>query len=118
MTKVTPGDNLNFDWHHDYRKNSDVIIASSCHGPSILYLGPDPPGENSCVKTWEEGGSGCGSGVISWECYEVHENPHDTKVTFKLLTWMNAKTPKCIQDAIWLASPAGKKATGVTCHHV
>lgn len=53
--QVAPGDNLTFDWHHDFRNDSDDIIASSHHGPSIVYLSPDPPGENSFVKIWEEG---------------------------------------------------------------
>lgn len=53
--KVLPGDNLTFDWHHDYRNDSDEIIAYSHHGPSTVYISPDPPTENSFVKLWHEG---------------------------------------------------------------
>ncbi|KAF1964943.1 endoglucanase B [Bimuria novae-zelandiae CBS 107.79] len=53
--KVQPGDNLTFDWHHDYRNDSDDIIAFSHHGPSLIYISPDPPTENSFVKLWHEG---------------------------------------------------------------
>lgn len=54
--KVAPGDNLTFDWHHDYRNDSDDIIAFSHHGPSLVYISPDPPTEEgSFVKIWEEG---------------------------------------------------------------
>jgi cellulase len=53
--KVAPGDNLTFDWHHDYRNETDDIIASSHHGPSLIYISPDPPTENSFVKIWHEG---------------------------------------------------------------
>ncbi|KAF1960331.1 endoglucanase B [Byssothecium circinans] len=53
--KVAPGDNLTFDWHHDYRNGTDDVIASSHHGPSLIYMSPDPPTENSFVKIWHEG---------------------------------------------------------------
>ncbi|OAK96061.1 endoglucanase B [Phaeosphaeriaceae sp. SRC1lsM3a] len=53
--KVAPGDNLTFDWHHDYRNDTDDIIASSHHGPSLIYISPDPPTENSFVKIWHSG---------------------------------------------------------------
>ncbi|KAF2740634.1 endoglucanase B [Polyplosphaeria fusca] len=53
--KVVPGDVLTFDWHHDYRNDSDEVIASSHHGPSLVYISPDPPTEDSFVKIWHEG---------------------------------------------------------------
>ncbi|KAF2262284.1 endoglucanase B [Lojkania enalia] len=53
--KVAPGDNLTFDWHHDFRSGSDDVIAESHHGPSLIYISPDPPTENSFVKLWHEG---------------------------------------------------------------
>ncbi|KAF2690879.1 lytic polysaccharide monooxygenase [Lentithecium fluviatile CBS 122367] len=53
--KVKPGDHLTLDWHHDWRNDTDDVIASSHHGPSLIYLTPDPPTENSFVKIWEEG---------------------------------------------------------------
>ncbi|KAK3695655.1 endoglucanase B [Podospora appendiculata] len=53
--KVQPGDNLTFDWHHNNRTEADDVIASSHHGPAMVYLSPDPPTENSFVKIWEEG---------------------------------------------------------------
>lgn len=43
------------EWHHDARTATDDIIASSHHGPAMVYLSPDPPSENSFVKIWEEG---------------------------------------------------------------
>ncbi|CAK7200886.1 hypothetical protein SEUCBS139899_003585 [Sporothrix eucalyptigena] len=53
--QVRPGDNLTFDWHHDKRTDTDDVIASSHHGPALVYLSPDPPTEDSFVKIWEEG---------------------------------------------------------------
>ncbi|OCL02584.1 lytic polysaccharide monooxygenase [Glonium stellatum] len=53
--KVAPGDNLTFDWHHNSRTLTDDVIASSHHGPAMIYISPDPPTENSFVKIWEEG---------------------------------------------------------------
>jgi cellulase len=53
--KVQPGDNLTFDWHHEIRNDTDDVIASSHHGPSLIYISPDPPTENSFVKIWHEG---------------------------------------------------------------
>ncbi|CAI6338396.1 unnamed protein product [Periconia digitata] len=53
--KVQPGDNLTLDWHHDYRNDTDEVIANSHHGPSLIYISPDPPTENSFVKLWHEG---------------------------------------------------------------
>jgi lytic cellulose monooxygenase (C1-hydroxylating) len=53
--KVVPGDLLTFDWHHDYRNSSDEVIASSHHGPTLVYISEDPPREGSFVKIWEEG---------------------------------------------------------------
>ncbi|KAF2793566.1 lytic polysaccharide monooxygenase [Melanomma pulvis-pyrius CBS 109.77] len=53
--KVAPGDNLTFDWHHDKRNPTDDVIAESHHGPSLVYISPDPPTENSFVKIWHEG---------------------------------------------------------------
>ncbi|USP76473.1 glycoside hydrolase family 61 protein [Curvularia clavata] len=53
--KVAPGDNLTFDWHHELRNNTDEVIASSHHGPSLIYISPDPPTENSFVKLWHSG---------------------------------------------------------------
>ncbi|KAI4919520.1 hypothetical protein J4E90_001655 [Alternaria incomplexa] len=53
--KVQPGDNLTFDWHHENRNNKDEVIANSHHGPSLIYISPDPPTENSFVKIWHEG---------------------------------------------------------------
>lgn len=53
--KVQPGDHLTFDWHHDYRNDTDEPIAYSHHGPSIIYISPDPPTEDSFVKLWHEG---------------------------------------------------------------
>jgi cellulase len=57
--------------HHDYRNDTDDIIAESHHGiysfrsqnpqvnqitgPSLIYLSPDPPTENSFVKLWHSG---------------------------------------------------------------
>ncbi|KAF2280601.1 endoglucanase B [Westerdykella ornata] len=52
---VRPGDNFTFDWHHDKRSTNDDVIASSHHGPSLVYISPDPPTENSFVKIWHEG---------------------------------------------------------------
>ncbi|KAF2013686.1 lytic polysaccharide monooxygenase [Aaosphaeria arxii CBS 175.79] len=53
--KVAPGDNLTFDWHHDKRSTTDDVIADSHHGPSLVYISPDPPTENSFVKLWHSG---------------------------------------------------------------
>ncbi|KAF1940799.1 endoglucanase B [Clathrospora elynae] len=53
--RVAPGDNLTFDWHHEIRNDTDDVIASSHHGPSLIYISPDPPTENSFVKIWHEG---------------------------------------------------------------
>ncbi|KAF2872402.1 endoglucanase B [Massariosphaeria phaeospora] len=53
--KVQPGDNLTFDWKHNYRNGSDDIIDKSHHGPSLVYISPDPPAENSFVKLWHQG---------------------------------------------------------------
>ncbi|OAL48804.1 endoglucanase B [Pyrenochaeta sp. DS3sAY3a] len=53
--KVAPGDNLTFDWHHDWRNDTDDVIANSHHGPSLVYISPDPPKENSFVKLWHAG---------------------------------------------------------------
>jgi lytic cellulose monooxygenase (C1-hydroxylating) len=52
---VHPGDNLTLDWHHDYRNDTDDIIASSHKGPAMVYLSPDPPTDSSFVKIWHEG---------------------------------------------------------------
>ncbi|KAG4442139.1 hypothetical protein IFR05_002352 [Cadophora sp. M221] len=65
----------------------------------------------------------CGgtSSVSGWKCYEVHENPHDTMMTFSFNTWAQPVASggsKCVQDAIWLASPSWKKEYGVTCKHL
>jgi cellulase len=53
--KVQPGDNLTFDWHHEIRDDTDEVIANSHHGPSLIYISPDPPTENSFVKLWHSG---------------------------------------------------------------
>jgi cellulase len=53
--KVIPGDNLTLDWHHELRNDTDEVIASSHHGPSLIYISPDPPSESSFVKIWHEG---------------------------------------------------------------
>jgi cellulase len=53
--KVLPGDNLTLDWHHELRNDTDEVIASSHHGPSLIYISPDPPTESSFVKIWHEG---------------------------------------------------------------
>lgn len=54
--QVEPGDNLTFDWHHDKRTAADDVIASSHHGPGLVYISPDPPTEEgSFVKIWEKG---------------------------------------------------------------
>jgi cellulase len=53
--KVLPGDNLTLDWHHELRNDTDEVIASSHHGPSLIYISPDPPSESSFVKIWHEG---------------------------------------------------------------
>jgi cellulase len=53
--KVAPGDNLTLDWHHEIRNDTDDVIASSHHGPSLIYISPDPPTEKSFVKIWHEG---------------------------------------------------------------
>ncbi|KAE8822360.1 hypothetical protein HRS9139_10381 [Pyrenophora teres f. teres] len=53
--KVSPGDNLTLDWHHDTRSDADDVIASSHHGPSMVYMSPDPPTNESFVKIWHEG---------------------------------------------------------------
>ncbi|EOA81141.1 hypothetical protein ACJQWK_07617 [Exserohilum turcicum] len=53
--KVAPGDNLTFDWHHELRNDTDEVIASSHHGPSLIYISPDPPRDNSFVKLWHAG---------------------------------------------------------------
>ncbi|KAF1839309.1 endoglucanase B [Decorospora gaudefroyi] len=53
--KVNPGDNLTFDWHHEIRNDTDDIIAESHHGPSLIYISPDPPTQNSFVKLWHQG---------------------------------------------------------------
>ncbi|KAH3948519.1 hypothetical protein HBH53_096810 [Parastagonospora nodorum] len=53
--KVMPGDNLTFDWHHDYRNDTDDIIADSHHGPSLIYISPDPPTPSSFIKLWHSG---------------------------------------------------------------
>ena len=53
--KVQPGDNLTFDWHHEIRNDTDDVIANSHHGPSLIYISPDPPTENSFVKLWHSG---------------------------------------------------------------
>ncbi|KAI0380530.1 hypothetical protein F5Y04DRAFT_257579 [Hypomontagnella monticulosa] len=53
--QVQPGDNITLEWHHDARTATDDVIASSHHGPAMVYLSPDPPRENSFVKIWEEG---------------------------------------------------------------
>ncbi|KAF2035320.1 endoglucanase B [Setomelanomma holmii] len=53
--KVAPGDNLTFDWHHNYRNDTDDVIDKSHHGPSLVYISPDPPTENSFIKLWHSG---------------------------------------------------------------
>lgn len=53
--KVAPGDNLTFDWHHELRNNTDEVIAYSHHGPSLIYISPDPPTNTSFVKLWHAG---------------------------------------------------------------
>ncbi|KAL6707188.1 hypothetical protein ACN47E_004735 [Coniothyrium glycines] len=53
--KVAPGDNLTFDWHHEIRNDTDDVIDKSHHGPSLIYISPDPPTDNSFVKIWHEG---------------------------------------------------------------
>ncbi|KAL5120062.1 hypothetical protein ACEQ8H_001887 [Pleosporales sp. CAS-2024a] len=53
--KVLPGDNLTLDWHHDYRNDTDEPIAASHHGPSLIYMSPDPPTDSSFVKIWHQG---------------------------------------------------------------
>ncbi|PSN67181.1 endoglucanase B [Corynespora cassiicola Philippines] len=53
--KVAPGDNLTLDWKHNYRNESDDIIDKSHHGPSLVYISPDPPTDDSFVKLWHEG---------------------------------------------------------------
>lgn len=53
--KVSPGDNLTFDWHHELRNTTDEVIAYSHHGPSLIYISPDPPTNSSFVKLWHAG---------------------------------------------------------------
>jgi len=53
--KVQPGDNLTFDWKHNNRTSQDDIIDFSHHGPTLVYISPDPPTENSFVKIFEKG---------------------------------------------------------------
>ncbi|KAA8619466.1 Glycoside hydrolase family 61 protein [Pyrenophora tritici-repentis] len=53
--KVNPGDNLTLDWHHETRSDADDVIASSHHGPSMVYISSDPPTNDSFVKIWHEG---------------------------------------------------------------
>jgi cellulase len=62
-----------FNRHHDYRNDTDDIIADSHHGtsqlfhrhlqwkpdfnegPSLIYISPDPPTSSSFVKLWHSG---------------------------------------------------------------
>ncbi|KAH7125287.1 endoglucanase B [Dendryphion nanum] len=53
--KVVPGDRLTFDWHHDKRNAADDVIAESHHGPSLIYISPDPPTDTSFIKLWHSG---------------------------------------------------------------
>ncbi|KAE8443646.1 hypothetical protein EG329_001504 [Mollisiaceae sp. DMI_Dod_QoI] len=57
----------------------------------------------------------CGSDIQNWGCTEVRENPHDTHVDFEIAAFERAAGPKCVQDALWLASPPDNRAGGVTC---
>jgi cellulase len=57
--------------HHDWRNDTDDVIDTSHHGtptslpnpnptnntpgPSLIYISPDPPTENSFVKLWHSG---------------------------------------------------------------
>ncbi|OTB06394.1 glycoside hydrolase family 61 protein [Hypoxylon sp. CI-4A] len=61
--QVVPGDNVTMEWHHDQRTATDDIIASSHHGPALIYLSPNPPTDNSFVKIWEEGKYAEGEGA-------------------------------------------------------
>ncbi|KAG8937210.1 hypothetical protein FRC02_003885 [Tulasnella sp. 418] len=62
---VAPGDIVT---HHESREASDDIIASSHHGPCVVYITPDPPTDNSWVKIQEEGEYGpnkwCSTGSL------------------------------------------------------
>lgn len=53
--KVKPGDLLTLDWHHDNRNAADDVIDKSHHGPSLVYISPDPPTSDSFVKLWHSG---------------------------------------------------------------
>lgn len=53
--EVVPGDIVTFEWGHEDRLPDDGIIATSHHGPGIVYMSADPPTDDSWVKLWEEG---------------------------------------------------------------
>ncbi|KAH9881197.1 hypothetical protein J1614_001692 [Plenodomus biglobosus] len=93
--KVAPGDNLTFDWHHDFRNDTDDVIASSHHGPSLVYISPDPPTENSFVKLWHSGK------------YESNPFPQPgewsaTSDIAKNFGHMNARIPKDLKPGYYL----------------
>ncbi|KAF2848020.1 lytic polysaccharide monooxygenase [Plenodomus tracheiphilus IPT5] len=85
--QFAPGDHLTFDWHHEVRNDTDDVIASSHHGPPLVYISPDPPTENSFVKLWHSGK------------YESHPFPQPgkwpaTSDIAKNFGHMNARIPK------------------------
>ncbi|KAF2026802.1 hypothetical protein EK21DRAFT_73363 [Setomelanomma holmii] len=54
---VSGGDEITFEWHHDTNQASDDIIASSHHGPIMVYAskaGSSP----SWTKLWQDGWDG------------------------------------------------------------
>ncbi|KAH7085484.1 endoglucanase-like protein II [Paraphoma chrysanthemicola] len=54
---VNGGDEITFEWHHDTNQASDDIIASSHHGPIMVYA--SKAGSSlSWTKLWEDGWDG------------------------------------------------------------
>ncbi|GAB7353355.1 hypothetical protein MBLNU459_g3840t1 [Dothideomycetes sp. NU459] len=54
---VAAGDKFTFEWHHNDRTTSDDIIASSHHGPVMVYIAPTETGTagSGWVKLYEDG---------------------------------------------------------------
>jgi hypothetical protein len=76
------------------------------------------------LSTWGQDTDGCGKGLLDnlrgqcgvvnqWGCDPMADN--SAYVTF----WLALTIPShCVENAIWIASPSGDRATGVNCRLV
>ena len=79
------------------------------------------------TEGWGHSDAGCGGGVfdnivgqcgssVNWHCRPAQfRGAQGTQYRFQVWTWL---FPKCVQDAIWLASPELHREENVLCERI